>query len=108
MLIVHVPVHVHAAHYRCVCVYECVFVFVCINAGMPDYPASNQSGTVMKKANDAGTGPVPDQAKAVRHFLVRYGTEIIDNGMPMPALVSWMLMPSYENNEEMFAKVNST
>jgi hypothetical protein len=48
--------------------FACVFVFVCINAGMPDCPASDQSGTGMKKTNDAGTGPVPDQAKAVRHF----------------------------------------
>jgi hypothetical protein len=28
-------------------------------------------------------------------FLVRYQTVIIDAGMPMPALVSWMPMPSY-------------
>jgi hypothetical protein len=53
-----------------VCVFVCVFmcVFVFINAGMPDYPASYQSGTGMKKTNDAGTDPVPDQAGAVRHF----------------------------------------
>ncbi len=30
-----------------------------------------------EKTNDAGTGPVLDQAKAVRHFLVRYRTENI-------------------------------
>jgi hypothetical protein len=68
-------VHVHAAHYRCVCVYECVFVgmfvcvcmFVCINTGMPNCPVSDQSSTRLKKTNDAGTGPVSDQAKAVRH-----------------------------------------
>ncbi len=70
MLNFHVSVHVHAAHHRCVGVCECVFVcvFVCINAGMPDCPASDQSGTGIKKTNDAGTGPVPDQTKAVRHF----------------------------------------
>jgi hypothetical protein len=28
-------------------------------------------------------------------FSVRYQTEIIDAGMPMPALVFWMPMPSY-------------
>ncbi len=78
-----------------VCVFLCVFVVVFINAGMPDCPSSDQSGTGIKKTNDAGTGPVPDQGKAVRHFLVRYRTEIIDAGMPMPALVSWMPMPSY-------------
>jgi hypothetical protein len=70
MLNVHVSVHVHAAHHRCVCVCECVFVcvFVCINAGIPDCPASAQSGTGIKKTNDAGTVPVPDQARGVRHF----------------------------------------
>jgi hypothetical protein len=53
-----------------VCLFMCLFVcvFVCINAGMPNCPASDQSGTGPKKTNDAGTGPVPDQAKAVRHF----------------------------------------
>jgi hypothetical protein len=65
----------------------CMFVFVCINARMPDCPASDQCGTGKKKTNHAGTGPVPDQTKAVWHFLVRYRTEIIDAGMPMPALV---------------------
>ncbi len=70
MLNVYVSVHVHAAHHRCVCVcvFVCMFMFVCINARMPDCPASDQSGTGIKKTNDAGTGPVPDQTKAVRHF----------------------------------------
>ncbi len=72
MLNVHVFVHVHAAHHRCVgeceCMFVCVFVFVCINAGIPDCLASEQSGTGIKKTNDAGTGLVLDQAKAVRHF----------------------------------------
>ncbi len=56
-------------HIRSVCVYECVFVcvFVCINARMPDCPTSDQSSTEMK-INDAGNGPVLDQAKAMRHF----------------------------------------
>ncbi len=27
---------------------------------MPDCPASSQSGTQLKKTNDAETGPVPD------------------------------------------------
>jgi hypothetical protein len=35
-------------------------VCVCINAGMPDCPASDQSGTGMNRTDDAGTGPVPD------------------------------------------------
>ncbi len=49
-------------------VFMCVFVCMCINAGMPDCPASDQSGTALKKTNDAGNSPVRDQAKAVRHF----------------------------------------
>ncbi len=76
MLNVHVSVHVHATHHRCVCVckgvfvcvFVCVFVFVCINAGMPDCPASVWPGTGIKTTNDAGTVPVPDQARGVRHF----------------------------------------
>ncbi len=45
----------------------CVCVFMCINAGMPNCPASDQSGTGLKITNDAGSGPVSDQAKAVQH-----------------------------------------
>jgi hypothetical protein len=48
-----------------------------------------------EKTNDTRTDLVLDQADAVRHFLVRYRTEIMDAGMPMPALISSMLMPSY-------------
>jgi hypothetical protein len=62
---------------------------------MPDCPASDQSGTRTGKTNDAGNSPVPDQAKAVRHFFGPVPDEIIDAGMPMPALVSSMPMPSY-------------
>ncbi len=64
MLNIYVSVHVHAAHHRCVCVFE----FVCINAGMPDCPACDQSSTGLKKTNDARTGSVPDQTKAVQLF----------------------------------------
>ncbi len=53
---------------RVVGVFVCVCVFMCINAGMPNCPASDQSGTGLKKTSAAGTGPVPDQAKAVWHF----------------------------------------
>jgi hypothetical protein len=48
-----------------------------------------------EKNNDAGTGPVPDQAKTVWHFFGPVRTKIIYAGMPMPALVSSMLMLSY-------------
>jgi hypothetical protein len=93
MMNVHVSVHVHAAHHRCVCVCECVFV--CINAGMPDCPAFEQSGTGLKKIT------MPEQVRYGTKltqsgiFLVRYRTKIRHAGMPMPALVSSMPMPSY-------------
>jgi hypothetical protein len=73
-----------------------VWVFVFVYKCRPDCPASDQSGTGIKKTNDAGTVPVSDQAKAVQHFSVRYRTEIIDAGMPMPALVFWMPMHTYD------------
>jgi hypothetical protein len=41
---------------------------------MLDCPASGQTGTGLKKINDAGTGLVPEYADIVRHFLVRYRT----------------------------------
>jgi hypothetical protein len=31
-----------------------------LTIGMPDYPASRQSGTGLKKTNDAGAVPVPE------------------------------------------------
>ncbi len=52
----------------CASVHVRVRVYKCRNAGMPDCPALDQSSTGIKKINDAETGPVPDQAKAVRHF----------------------------------------
>jgi hypothetical protein len=91
-------VHVHAAHHRCVCVCECefVYVFVCINAGMPDCPASDQSGTGMKKLTMPGQVRYRTKPRQFGILLVWYRTEIIDTGMPMPVLVSWMPMPSYD------------
>jgi hypothetical protein len=44
-----------------------------------------------KKTNDAGTVPVPDQARQYGIFSVRYRTE----KLLMPALVFWMPMRSY-------------
>ncbi len=66
--------------------------FVCINAGLSGIRSVRYRN---EKTNDAGNGPVPDQVKAVRHFLVWYQTEIIDNGMLKPALVFSMPIPSY-------------
>jgi hypothetical protein len=48
----------------------------------------------MKKLTMREPDPVPDQADAVRHFFGQV-TEIMNPGMPMPELVSLMLMPSY-------------
>ncbi len=93
MLNVYVPVHVHAAHHRCVCVCEGVFmcVFVCINARMADCLTSDQ----VKKLTMPGQVWYPTKPRQSGIFLVWYWTEIIDARMPMPALVSWMPMPSY-------------
>jgi hypothetical protein len=97
MLNVHVPVHVHAAQHRCVCM--CKYVFVCmfmyINAGMLDCPASYQSGTGMKKLTMLGQVRYRTKLRQSGNFSVWYQTEIIDARMPLPGLVSWMPMPSY-------------
>jgi hypothetical protein len=68
-----------------------VDVHICRNAGIPDCPASGQSGTGLKKTKDAY------RTKLILSgiFLVRYRTKIRDAGLPMPALVSSMPMPSY-------------
>jgi hypothetical protein len=78
-------------------VFMCVFVcvFVCINAGMPDCPAYDQSGTRLKKLTMPGIIRYWTEPRQSGIFLVQYRTEIIDAGMPMPALVSLMPMPSY-------------
>jgi hypothetical protein len=46
-------------------------------------------------------GPVWNQTKPMKSgiFSVRYRTEILNDGMPMPALVCSMPMPSYANNQ---------
>jgi hypothetical protein len=62
---------------------------------MPDCPASYQSGPGIKKLTIPGQVRYRIKPRQSGIFLVRYRTEIIDAGMPMPALVSWMPMPSY-------------
>jgi hypothetical protein len=59
-------------------------VYFFINAGMPDCPASNQSGTGMNKNADARTSPVTGEEDPVRYRMLRYRTEIQDAGMTMP------------------------
>jgi hypothetical protein len=72
MLNIHVPVHGHAAHHRCVRVRVGVrvrvrvHVYKCRNAGLTGIRSVWYRN---EKTNNAGTGPVPDQAKAVWHFL---------------------------------------
>jgi hypothetical protein len=80
-----------------VCVFMCMFVCVCvcINTRMPDCPASDQSGTGLKKLTLQGIVRYRTKPRQSGIFLVRYRTEIIDAEMPMPALVSSMPMPSY-------------
>ncbi len=63
------PVCVFVCVGVCGCVLMRVCMYVCINARMPDCLVSDQSGTGMKKINNAGTGPVPDRADIVRNFL---------------------------------------
>jgi hypothetical protein len=64
----------------------CVFVY--INAGMLDCPASDQSGTRMKKLTMPGQVRYQTKPRQSGIFLVWNWTEAIDAGMPMPALVS--------------------
>ncbi len=66
-----------------------------INAGMPDRPASSQAGTGLKKLTMLEQVRYRTKLAQSGIFLVRYRTKIRDAGMPMPALVFWMPMPSY-------------
>ncbi len=111
-------VHVHASC-PCSCPCSCrtsqVCVRVRVHVRVCVYKCRNAGLSVIRsvrywneKTNDAGTSPVPDQAKTVRHFFVRYRTEIIDAGMPMPALVSWMPMPSYAYLQEMHKNIKTS
>jgi hypothetical protein len=76
-----------------------------LTAGMPDCPASSQSGTRLRKTNDAGTDLVPELNDAARHFLMKYRTEMTDAGMPMPALVLRMPMPTYADYYMVFSYI---
>jgi hypothetical protein len=58
-----------------------------LNAGMPDCPASSQSGNGMNKNVDAGNQS--------GFGILRYRTENQDAGVPMPAASTSMPMPSY-------------
>jgi hypothetical protein len=121
VLRVHVMLHVHV-HTACPCpccmsmsmlhVHVNVHVHIYRNAGMPNRPASSQSSTGLKKLM------IPEQVRYRTKltqpgiFVVRYRTKIRDAGMPMPALVFSMPMPSPDhlyrgvtvNNGESFIK----
>ncbi len=62
---------------------------------MPDRPASSQSGTGLKKLMMPEQVLYRTMLTQSGIFLVRYRTKIRDAGMPMPALVSSMPMPSF-------------
>jgi hypothetical protein len=64
---------------------------------MPDCPAFGQPGTgVRKKTNDVG--PIMYQTKPTQSgiYFVLHWTAMMQARMPMPTLVSSMLMPSYD------------
>jgi hypothetical protein len=65
---------------------------------MRDCPASDQSGTGIKKLTMPGQVRYRIKPRQSGIFMVRYQTEIIDAGMPV--LVSWMPMPSYVHKDE--------
>jgi hypothetical protein len=69
-------------------VFMCVFLCVCINAGMPDCPSSDQSSTGMKKLTMPGMVRYQTKLRQSGIFWVQYQTEIIDAGILMPPLVS--------------------
>ncbi len=77
----------------CVCVFVFVFVFVSINAGISGIRTVRYWKKITKMPGQVRYRTKPRQSGI---FLVRYRTVIIDAGMPMPALVSWMPMPSYD------------
>jgi hypothetical protein len=81
MSMLHVHVNVHEHIYR--------------NAGMPDHPTSSQSGTGLKKLMMQEQVRYRTKLTQSGIFLVWNRTKIRDAGMPMPALVSSMPMPSY-------------
>ncbi len=62
---------------------------------MPDCPASSQSGTGMKKLTMLELVLCRTKPMQSGICLVRYRTEFTDAGMPMPALVFWIPIPSY-------------
>ncbi len=96
-------VHVHAASpcpCQCpsrlsvsmgMCACACVPVLVCACVQMPECQTVRYMiSPVLEWKKLAMPGPIGYQ-----HFFARYQTEMMDPGMPMPALVSSMPMPSF-------------
>jgi hypothetical protein len=63
---------------------------------MPDCPVSDQSGTGIKKLTMPAQFRYLTKPRQSGIVSIRYRTEIIDAGMPMPAVVFWMPMHSYD------------
>ncbi len=90
MLHVHVKAafHVNATFYvnascPCLCPYTYVEMLECRTVRHPISPVPDWEKLMM-----------PEQVRYCTK-LTQYRTKIRDAGMPMPPLVSWMLMPSY-------------
>ncbi len=84
--------------WTCRCrVYVSIFIFVkcLLNARMPEYPASCQSGTRMNKM--PMPVPVRYRNKGTQYGIemFRYRTVIPDAGMSVPGALASMAMPSY-------------
>jgi hypothetical protein len=63
-------------------------------AGMMDHAASCQSGTGLNNTNNAGNCPVLEKQGTVRHIFIQYRTEMAGSGIPTPALLFLMLIPT--------------
>jgi hypothetical protein len=75
-------------------------------AEMPDCTASGQSGTGMNKNADAGSCPVPEKGIQSGTGMLRYRTEMLDDGIPTPAALDSMPMPSCDYHIYYFSQLN--
>jgi hypothetical protein len=70
-----------------------------LNAGTRQCPASDHTGTGMKKIPMPGPARCWNKGTQSNTVVFRYRTELLDTGMPMLAASPWMPMPSYAKNE---------
>jgi hypothetical protein len=89
----HMYMYMYGIYTVCICtVYVYAFIYRYIIAGMLDCPASGQFGTGMKRLTmpeHVRYWTKPMQSSII---LVRYWTKIMDVRMPVPAIVSSMLI----------------